>query len=73
MARIGDLDKKRALDVEHRLMDDAGRILLAAISNDARSMFENDAGVEYPVGRIGRIVTPFDRLLEWMVTGRVSR
>ena len=66
VARQGQEDRLR--DVERRLQDDIGRILLAALPADVQSRFENDAGVEYPVDRFGKIHVPFDKLLGWIAT-----
>src|SRR4051812_36755256 len=54
-------------EIERRIKDEFGRIFLAAISTDAESLFENAAGVDYPRNRIGTIVTPYERLLDWVV------
>lgn len=58
-------------EVERRIKDDLGRVLLAAVSDDAHSIFENEANVEYPMGRMGHIVTPFEKVIDWIVTGNV--
>jgi hypothetical protein len=54
-------------DQERRLKDDIGRIMLAAISRDQESVFENAVGVEYPSMRIGPIDTPFEKLIDWII------
>jgi hypothetical protein len=51
------------------IKDSIGRTLLAAVSRQARRVFEQSAGVKYPVGKIGRIIIPFDRLIDWIVSG----
>jgi hypothetical protein len=43
---------------------------MAAISQPAQNQFENDAGVEYPEGRFGHVSVPFEKLLDWVATGR---
>jgi hypothetical protein len=57
-------------DVERRIRDDIGRVLLPALHPDVRSKFENDRAVEYPVARFGSIKVPFDGLIEWIVGRR---
>jgi hypothetical protein len=57
-------------DVERRVKDEIGRVLLAAVPDDVHSRFENDVGIEYPIGRFGPIDTPFEKLIDWVVTGR---
>jgi hypothetical protein len=56
-------------DLERRIKDDIGRVLLAAISREARSLFEDATGVEYPYNRIGHIPIHFEKLIDWVVTG----
>jgi hypothetical protein len=56
-------------DLERRIKDDIGRVLLAAISQDAHSLFEDATGVEYPQNRIGHIPIHFEKLIDWVVTG----
>jgi hypothetical protein len=58
-----------AATVERRIKDDIGRILLAAVGRDARTVFEHDSGVEFPSGRIGHISIPFEKLIDWIVSG----
>lgn len=70
LAETGELSREAAKDLEERVKDELGRVLLAAIPNDAESIFENAAGVEYPRDRIGTIVMPFEKLIDWIVTGR---
>jgi hypothetical protein len=57
------------VDRERRLKTDIGQIMLAAISNDQENVFENATGVEYPSMRIGPIDTPFEKLIDWIVSG----
>ncbi len=59
-------------DLDRRLRDNIGRVLLAAITGAARSQFENDAGVEYPTGRFAHIPQPFEKLLPWIATGEAE-
>lgn len=56
-------------DLERRIKDDIGRVLLAAISQEARSLFEDATGVEYPHNRIGHVPIHFEKLIDWVVTG----
>lgn len=56
-------------DVERQVKDYIGRVLMAALGNDVVSRFENDAGVEYPKDRFGQIYQPFEKLLDWIVSG----
>jgi hypothetical protein len=59
-------------DAERQTRDTIGRILLAALPGEVRNAFENAAGVEYPAQGFGRIHVPFDRLIEWIATGKVE-
>lgn len=67
------MSRQQRDDVERAIKDSIGRVMLAAVSSDARHVFEHAAGVEYPVGRIGRIVIPFDKLIDWIATGDVAQ
>jgi hypothetical protein len=63
------LTAKQREEVTFATRGEIGRTLLPAVSVDARSVFEDAGGVEYPVGPVGVIVTPFDRLIDWIATG----
>lgn len=58
-------------DFERRIKDSIGRVLLAAISREAQSLFEDSAGVEDPA-RFGHIPTPFEKVIDWVVTGNAQ-
>ena len=61
---------ERAFDaVERSIKDEIGRVLMAAIHVDIQSAFEQAAGVTYPSDHFGKVHLPFDRLLDWIVTG----
>jgi hypothetical protein len=55
---------------ERRLKDDIGRVMLAAISSDQETVFENAVGVEYPAMGFAPIDTPFEKLVDWIVGDR---
>jgi len=63
-------DDDRA-EIERRIKDDFGRVFLAAVPNDAQSVFENAAGVEYPTASFGPIHVPFELLIDWTVNGEL--
>jgi hypothetical protein len=67
VASAGAASPRAIGDQERRLKDDIGRVMLAAISNEQESVFENAVGVEYPAAGFAPIDTPFEKLIDWIV------
>jgi hypothetical protein len=47
-------------------LDQVGRVMLAAISDDQETIFENAVGIEYPKMGFAPVDTAFDRLIDWI-------
>ncbi|MBN9622698.1 MAG: hypothetical protein J0H06_07060 [Actinobacteria bacterium] len=60
------VDPARAIDLEQAIKEGFGRAFLPALSADARNVFEEELGVDYPRDTFREIAIPFDRLLDWV-------
>jgi hypothetical protein len=46
--------------------------MLAAISGDERTVFENSVGSDYPRTGFAPVEIPFERLIDWIVSDAAS-
>ncbi len=70
-AAAGRLTASQQADIERRIKDSLGRVLFAAISREAGSLFEDWTGTVYPGAeagmRLANIPTPFEKVIDWIV------
>jgi hypothetical protein len=54
-------------NLERRLRDSIGRVLLPALTDVARNRFEEDRKVAFPTDRIGHVAVPLEEVPLWVI------